>query len=214
MFAFSSIADIVSRVITLLIAFTIHELAHALTADYLGDPTPRLRGRITLNPLAHLDPIGTIMLIVARFGWAKPVEVSPWNLRYGPHLGMAIVAAAGPLSNLGLAILGGLPLRFGAPDLAIPGTGSWLPSTNQLLFEFVLINIFLMLFNLLPIAPLDGSKILRGFAPREWDSVLLPLERYGPIILLMLVFVGGGVLSFLINAPALYLLRTITGLRM
>lgn len=97
------IPTIIERVIVLLIAFTVHELAHAVTADYLGDPTPRRMGRITLNPLKHLDPFGTIMLIIAGFGWAKPVMTNPMNMRGNPHTSMAIVAFAGPLSNLVMA---------------------------------------------------------------------------------------------------------------
>src|SRR3990172_60779 len=104
---------LISRLVTLVIAFTIHELAHAWTALQLGDDTPRRLGRLTLNPPAPLDPIGSILLLIAGFGWAKPVQVNPYNLRNGPRMGMAIVAAAGPISNLVLAVLAGIPFRLG-----------------------------------------------------------------------------------------------------
>jgi Zn-dependent protease len=206
-----TVATLISRAITLLIAFTLHELAHALTADYLGDRTPRMMGRITLNPIAHLDPIGTILLLVAGFGWAKPVQVNPYNLRNGPRLGMAVVAAAGPLANLGMAVLGGIPLRLGLLGASF-SRSQLVPTPFEFMYDFVLINLLLMLFNLLPIGPLDGSKILRGFAPHEWDSFLVPLEQWGFFILMLLVFVGGPILSIVIGQPAGYLFRAITGL--
>ncbi|MGH2524096.1 MAG: site-2 protease family protein, partial [Anaerolineales bacterium] len=107
---------LIARIFTLIIAFTFHELAHAVTADQLGDDTPRLMGRLTLNPLAHLDPLGSLLLVVAGFGWAKPVPVNPYRLRPGPQMGMAIVAAAGPFANLLMAILAAIPFRFGLFD--------------------------------------------------------------------------------------------------
>jgi Zn-dependent protease len=202
---------LIARIFTLIIAFTIHELAHAWTAVELGDDTPRRMGRLTLNPLAHLDLLGSLLLIVAGFGWAKPVLTNPYNFRNGPRLGMAIVAAAGPFSNLVMALIAALPLRLGLLD-----------ADNQLIVwlaffleQFIFLNIILMLFNLLPIAPLDGSKVLRGFAPPDWDRWLAPLEMWGPFILLALVFLGRfgtvSLLGLLIGAPALFLYRTIVG---
>ena len=201
---------LISRLITLVIAFTIHELAHAWTALQLGDDTPRRMGRLTLNPLAHLDPIGSILLLIAGFGWAKPVQVNPYNLRNGPRMGMAIVAAAGPISNLVLAVLAGIPFRLGLVT-GFGGGGAVLPSLGQFLGDFIYLNVILLLFNLIPIAPLDGSKILRGFAPREWDGILAPLEQYGPILLMLLVFLGGGILGLLIGGPANRLFAAIVG---
>ena len=201
---------LISRLVTLVIAFTIHELAHAWTALQLGDDTPRRMGRLTLNPLAHLDPIGSILLLIAGFGWAKPVQVNPYNLRNGPRMGMAIVAAAGPISNLVLAVLAGIPFRLGLVT-GFGGGGAVLPSLGQFLGDFIYLNVILLLFNLIPIAPLDGSKILRGFAPREWDGILAPLEQYGPILLMLLVFLGGGILGLLIGGPANRLFAAIVG---
>ena len=203
---------IISRILTLLIAFTIHELSHAVTADRLGDDTARRLGRISLNPLVHLDPIGSLLLIFAGFGWAKPVPVNPYNLRNGPQMGMAVVAAAGPISNFLMALIGAIPFRLGLlPFRAIGPLGGFLPSPSQFFLDFIEINLVLMLFNLIPIAPLDGSKILRGFAPRSWEPILATLEQWGPFLLLGLVFLGGGILGAIIGPPLNFLYRAILG---
>lgn len=163
----------------LLISIAIHEFAHAWTADRLGDPTPRAQGRVTLNPLAHLDPLGTIMLLITRFGWGKPVEFDPYNLK-NPVQDTAIIALAGPLSNVVLASLLTLSLRLGllSPD--------WLAVGVQMT---IFINIVLAIFNLVPVYPLDGSKILLAILPRntayEYDMFM---HRYGMFVLLALIF--------------------------
>ena len=189
----------------------IHELAHAVTALQLGDDTPQRMGRVSLNPLVHLDPIGSLLLVFAGFGWAKPVQINPYNLRYGPKLGMAAVAAAGPVSNLLMALIAAIPFRLGLLPLFASSTSRILPTPSGFLLEFISLNLVLMLFNLIPIAPLDGSKILRGFAPREWDGVLATLEQWGPFLLLALVFFGRGVLSLVLGPPLDFLLRVILG---
>lgn len=207
---------IIARMIVLLIAFTIHELAHAVTADYLGDPTPRSQGRITLNPLKHLDPFGTIMLLISGFGWAKPVMVNPYNMRGNYRTSMAIVAVAGPASNLVMAILGAIPLRL-APFL--PVTFLLSPIWDKLLFlftQFVFINLILMFFNLIPIPPLDGYKILQGVLPPDMADQLRPLEQYGFMILLLAIFilpsVGFDILDLMVMQPAGMLLQALSGL--
>lgn len=176
----------------LLISFPVHEFAHALAAYRLGDGTAKLFGRLTLNPIAHFDPLGGLILIASAvlggvgIGWAKPTPVNPANLQ-GGRQGDAIVAFAGPASNLVLAAAGAIPLRFilstGTPPLFVVET----------LGTFVLINIALMLFNLLPIPPLDGSKVLFAFlSPRatwQWRPVL---EQYGIFILLAVAFLPLG----------------------
>ena len=202
---------LISRVLTLLIAFTIHELAHAVTALQLGDDTAQRMGRVSLNPLVHLDPIGSLLLIFAGFGWAKPVPVNPYNLRNGPHIGMAMVAAAGPISNLLMALIGAIPFRLGLLPLFGGSTSRILPTPSGFLLEFVSLNLVLMLFNLIPVAPLDGSKILRGFAPREWDGALATLEQWGPFLLLALVFLGSGILSAIMGPPLRFLYSVILG---
>lgn len=193
---------LIARGITLLLAFTLHELAHAITADYLGDPTPRNMGRITLNPLKHLDPLGTIMLLIAGFGWAKPVMTNPMNMRGNPRTAMAIVAAAGPLTNIALAALFAIPVRLGMVDFVrFSSTSPW-PSTDFLISEFIWINLILAFFNLIPIPPLDGSKILYAFLPIEWVYRIQPLERYSFLLLMGLVFFVPSVLNVLVLLPS------------
>jgi len=198
-------ATLIARVIVLLIAFTIHELAHAVTANMLGDLTPRRQGRITLNPIAHLDPFGSIMLIISGFGWAKPVMVNPGNMRGNPRTSMAIVAAAGPLSNFIMAAAASIPFQLGVltPTMSSQGT---LPSGAFVLTQFVWINLILAFFNLIPVPPLDGYKILLGILPVEMAYRLRPLEQYGFMILLALIFflpmMGVNVLNWLVMVPA------------
>jgi Zn-dependent protease len=192
--------DILARVIVvaimLLIGFPVHEFSHALAAYRLGDGTAKLFGRLTLNPIAHFDPLGGILLAVSfigagfGFGWAKPTPVNPNNLA-GGRRGEAIVAAAGPLSNLVLAAVAALPLRFivSSPELQLQ-----IPDlVVQILALFVYINLVLMIFNLLPIPPLDGSKVLFAFLPPrlawQWRPIL---EQYGFVLLLLLFFLPPG----------------------
>ena len=208
-----SIPTLIARMVVLLIAFTVHELAHAVTADYLGDPTPRRQGRITLNPIAHLDPIGTLMLLVSGFGWAKPVMVQPYNLRGNPRTSMAIVAAAGPISNVIMAVLAAIPMRAMVGTIA--PSGQFLPSLPVLLGQFVFINLILALFNLIPVPPLDGSKILGGILPSEMAYQLRALEQYGFLILLALIFIlpriGIDVLGWLVFQPSALFYDVLTG---
>ncbi len=195
------IPTIIARIIVLLIAFTVHELAHAVTADYLGDPTPRRMGRITLNPLKHLDPFGTIMLIIAGFGWAKPVMVNPMNMRGNPRTSMAIVAIAGPLSNFVMAGIAAIFFRLGLVDINSLMSGAGTLSLTNLLFQFLYINLALAFFNLLPVPPLDGSKILYAILPAELVYRLRPLEQYGFMILFLIVFLVPQVLNVLVWGP-------------
>jgi Zn-dependent protease len=200
-----NLATLIARAIVLLVAFSIHELAHALTADRLGDPTPRRMGRITLNPIAHLDPFGTIMLLISGFGWAKPVRVQPLNLQGNPRTSMAIVSAAGPLSNLAMAILFAIPVRLGTIELAFGGSGA-LPSLGFLAFNFIWINLILLFFNLIPVPPLDGYRILIGILPPDLAYRLRPLEQYGFLILLLAIFflpmVGLDILRWFVSTPS------------
>jgi Zn-dependent protease len=203
---------LIARLLLLIPALTFHELAHAWVADTLGDDTPRRMGRLTLNPLVHLDPLGSLLLVFAGFGWARPVVTNPYNFRNGPRIGLAVVAAAGPLANLLMAAITAVPFRLGLLSLTDTGAiAGMLPSPSRLLLEFVSINILLALFNLLPLGPLDGMKVLRGFAPREWDAALNALEQWGMFILLALMFLGRGLLSALLFGPASLLIRLFLG---
>jgi Zn-dependent protease len=181
-------AILISRIVTLLIAFTVHEFSHAWAADRYGDQTPRMHGRLTLNPAAHLDLIGTLMLLVAGFGWAKPVPINPYVLRRRSPSAVMWVSAAGPLSNLLLAILGAIPVRLGL----ISAPANWpqfLPTPYYFMFNFIGINILLMLFNLIPLAPLDGEKVAEYFLPPPLARFFDQIRPYGPLILLAIVFV-------------------------
>ncbi|MEJ2747891.1 MAG: site-2 protease family protein [Anaerolineae bacterium] len=205
-----NLATLIARAVVLLVAFTIHELAHAVTADYLGDPTPRRMGRITLNPLAHLDPFGTVMLLLSGFGWAKPVMVNPLNLRGKYRTSMAIVSLAGPASNVLLAIIFAIPFRLGLMQASMVGSGNSLPSLSFLFVQFVFINIVLALFNFIPVPPLDGYKILQGVLPAEMSYYLRPLEQYGFLILIALIFLlpsfGIDILGWLVWQPTFRIL--------
>ncbi len=183
-----SVPTLISRIITLLIAFTGHEFAHAATANALGDDTPRLHGRLTLNPLAHLDVMGTITLLFAGFGWAKPVPVNPYAVQRKTRAGMMLVSLAGPATNLLMGSLAAIPLRFGWVPLQ-NASGPILPTLGAFLFEFLYINLALFLFNLLPLAPLDGEKIITYFLPERWVEVYDRIRPYSPFILLIIVFV-------------------------
>lgn len=195
--------ELVARAVTLVIALTVHEFSHAWTADQLGDDTPRANGRLTLNPLAHLDPIGSLMMLIAGFGWAKPVPVNPFALSRRTSAGLMLVAAAGPLSNLVLAILAAVPFRSGWLDAA--GLSSFGINWPLILAEFIFLNLVLLFFNLLPIYPLDGEKVAEYFLPAPARDVLYRLRPYGFLILIGLVFLGRtglDVLGALVSSPA------------
>jgi Zn-dependent protease len=197
--------------IMLLIGFPVHEFSHALAAYRLGDGTAKLFGRLTLNPIAHFDPMGGTLLAITflgsggtiGFGWAKPTPVNTLNLQ-GGRRGEAIVAAAGPLSNLVLAIAAAIPFRFVLANPQLAGPNDLL---LLILYYFVQINLVLMVFNLIPIPPLDGSKVLFAFLDRRTEYQVRPfLERYGFLILLGLLFfppgnsIGGRIIRPIIDA--------------
>jgi len=206
---------LISRIITLIIAFTIHEFSHAFIANALGDDTPRLAGRLTLNPFAHLDLMGTLMLLFAGFGWAKPVPVNPYNLRQKNKAGLMMVSIAGPISNLIMAVIAALPLRFGLVSYFSTSI-NFLPTFGQFLLEFVVINITLFLFNLIPLAPLDGEKVLTFFLSPNLARSYEKIRPYGPIILLAIVFIGPllkfDILGMIIRTPMINLTRFLIGI--
>jgi Zn-dependent protease len=173
----------------ILLALTFHEYAHAYAAYRYGDDTAKQNGRLTLNPLRHLDPLGTIMIFIVHFGWAKPVPVNPYRLR-NPKKDMLWISAAGPLANMVLALASGLLIRVLLNRGVIPGGHT---AAGLLFFMVVMslqINLALAIFNILPIAPLDGSKILAGLLPARYEKLFHYLQRYGPFILIGLILIG------------------------
>jgi Zn-dependent protease len=166
-----------------LLSITVHEFAHCWVTDRLGDPTPRAKGRLTLNPLAHLDPLGTLMFLFTRFGWGKPAPFDPYNLKE-PVRDTAIIAAAGPLSNILIAVAASILLKVG-----LLGSGLFAVVAVQV----IILNLFLAVFNLIPAGPLDGAKIIVAVLPRqtalEFESFM---ERYGIFVLLLLIFPWSG----------------------
>ncbi|MGO0122079.1 site-2 protease family protein [Desulfothermobacter acidiphilus] len=189
MFAFPSWDYMLSLIPGIMLGLSVHEYAHGRVADALGDPTPRASGRLTLNPLAHVDPIGLILLFVAGFGWAKPVPVNPHYFRGSMRWGMFWVSLAGPAANLVTALVGAL--LWGLWGVRSDPVG-------MVLQGIVMINVVLALFNLLPVPPLDGSKMLASFLPEKEMNWLLRHEQYGIIILLLLIITG--VISFYLVA--------------
>ncbi len=200
-----NIALIATQLIVILFAITIHEAAHGWAANKLGDPTAMIMGRVTLNPVAHIDPIGTvllpIMLVIMRappFGWAKPVPVNPLNLK-NPKKDNLLISAAGPISNISAAIVAGIALK-----ILLALTGQSAPpgfSITQvlvtILYYTVLLNVFLAVFNLIPIPPLDGSGILLGLVSDEAAQKVEQLRPYGFIIVIGMMWLG--VLNFIFS---------------
>lgn len=178
-------------VLALTVAITVHEFSHTLVANGLGDTTGKRQGRLSLNPLRHLDPVGTVMILLAGFGWGKPVPVNPHSLAHG-SMGTTLVAAAGPLSNLMVAFLLAVPIKMGILDFTglqfysmrdLVSNGS-LDLLSALVTLIIILNLFLAVFNLIPLAPLDGSRVLEGFIPREQSDSYARLQQYGPVILI------------------------------
>ena len=173
----------------ILLALSFHEYAHAYIANKFGDDTAKQSGRLTLNPLAHLDPIGTLMIFLVHFGWAKPVPVNSHRLR-NPKKDMLWISAAGPLANMILALISGILLRFIFATVGVHNQHSIIDLLIYAVFMSLQINLALAIFNLLPISPLDGSKILFGLLPVKHEGKIYFLERYGPFILLGLIIFG------------------------
>jgi Zn-dependent protease len=171
----------------IIFSLTVHEYFHARIAFFFGDTTARDAGRLTLNPLAHLDFLGTIMLVVSgfRFGWAKPVPVNPFAL-HNHRQSEFWIAAAGPLSNLGLALLAGTAFRL-VGNAAIPQP---LMPLIYMLWFMIICNISLAFFNLLPVFPLDGSHIFRNLLPERYGPMMDEIERYSPMVLMLLILSG------------------------
>jgi len=212
------IRTFIASALGILLALDVHEFSHAWTADRLGDPTAKYMGRISLNPIVHLDPLGALLMFMAAIlgrgiGWGKPVPVNPYNLRYGPRIGMGIVSFAGPLANLVTAALIGLPLRLG---LHLPG------ALSLLVWQVMFINIGLAIFNLIPLPPLDGYGVLQGILASiraSWSyrlsETLMWIERQGPFFLLLLILadqsLGLGLLWRFMDPLVMFFARLILG---
>jgi Zn-dependent protease len=198
--------QIVFSLIILIMSVVIHEVSHGYAAGLQGDPTAKLAGRLTLNPLKHLDlygslivPVITYLLAGITFGWAKPVPYNPYNLR-NQRWGELLVAIAGPLSNILIAVVFGMVVRFGIGSLPL--------SFINLSVLIVIINLGLAIFNLVPIPPLDGSKILYALIPGRYYQIRQTLERYSLIIILVFIFFLSQYLSIIVG----FLFKVITGL--
>ena len=187
---------LIASAIIILVAFPVHEMAHAAMAVYLGDDTPRIQGRYTFNPLAHIDPFGALLILFTGFGWAKPVQWNPNNINVDVRVGTVLVAAAGPVSNLLLAAV--------AVSLSQLAEISMLG--NFFLF-FIRINVILFVFNMIPIPPLDGSHILFSLLPGDNFELRMFLGRFGFIILLATIFLARGIIMVPVNLIFQWLLR-------
>src|SRR3989449_11303772 len=192
----------VGFIIAILLGITVHEFMHAYAATRLGDDTARLLGRLSLNPMAHLDPFGTLLIVLAGFGYGKPVPFNESRLRSA--LGVSAVALAGPLANLVLAFVCALPLRFGGVD---PLGGTY----TSILGQIVLWNCVLAVFNLIPIPPLDGANVVYGLLPPQQKYTWRSYQQYGPILLLLLLFFCARILSTLVFGPACFISTTLIG---
>jgi len=192
----------VGFVVAILLGITVHEFMHAYAANRLGDDTARLMGRMSLNPMAHLDPFGTLLIVLAGFGYGKPVPFNESRLRSA--IGVSAVALAGPFANLVLAALCAIPLRFGGAN---PLGGAY----EDILGQIVLWNCVLAVFNLIPIPPLDGSNVVYGLLPPQQRFTWRSYQQYGPILLLLLLVFGARVLSTVVFGPALFLARLFAG---
>ncbi|CAN5351098.1 site-2 protease family protein [soil metagenome] len=190
-----SLERLIAAAVALLVGLTFHEFSHALVADNLGDRRPRAMGRLTLNPIAHVDPIGALMLVVAGFGWAKPVMVNPAALR-GGRRSMALVAFAGPIANVVVATV--FAVAFRAMDLAGISNGFAL----NLVALIVQLNILLAIFNLIPIPPLDGYNVALAYLPSRQALIVQQYAPYGVIVLLLLIFIPGSPLRTMLGLAA------------
>jgi Zn-dependent protease len=192
----------IAFIIAVVLGITVHEFMHAYAAHRMGDDTARLLGRLSLNPLVHMDPFGTLLLVLAGFGYGKPVPFNESRLR--STLGVTFVALAGPIANIALAALCAIPLRFGSAGII----GS---AYEQILTAVVLWNCVLAIFNLVPIPPLDGSNVVYGLLPPRQQYAWRTYQQYGPFLLLFVLLLAPQILSALVFGPALAIARFLVG---
>lgn len=216
--------EIVYILLALLIALTIHEASHALAAHLLGDPTPKEMGRLSLNPLAHLDPFGALMILLVGLGWGKPVMIKAEKLKPGPQIGMALVGIAGPLSNLALAIIASIPLRLHLISLLperfiqvefLPAELQFF-SLGRVILYLVFISLGLAIFNLIPINPLDGSRLWQIFLPASWYQRIARVEIFGLVLVVALIlsdrFFETNILMSILGPPIRFLWWLLVGM--
>ena len=205
-------AELVALLIALVFGISVHEFAHAAAATWLGDPLPGRQGRLTLAPAAHLDVMGSLMFLIGGFGWGKPVQYNPYALRASPRVGPAIVAAAGPISNLILAVIVSfvtrlLPVALGTTMFGLARAQGAEGVLFNLLIGIVYYNLMLSFFNLIPVFPLDGFTILQGLLPPALADAFEATRQYGFFILILLLFAGSSVLGPILYRPIEALLR-------
>ena len=205
---------LIAFLIVVLVCLPIHEFGHAWAAVRLGDNLPLYQGRYTLNPLRHLDVFGTLLLALVGFGWAKPVQFNPYALRKAPNMraGIFIVASAGPLMNVLLALVAAVPFRLGL--VSVSGLFQNQPIA-VILYTLLSINLVLAVFNLIPVPPLDGSKILAMLLPVQYENVMATLTQYGPFILLFMIlplFGGQSAVSLIVTPIVSALTRLLLGI--
>lgn len=208
---FNSLPELLISVPVTLIALTVHECAHGWVSTKLGDPTPRIQGRMTLNPLAHLDLMGTLLMILTGFGWAKPVQVNPMYYK-DRKKGMALVALAGPLSNFLMAFIAVILMGVLVLLQYYVGLPAGVASAVEyFLWFFVYRNLCFMVFNLIPLPPLDGAKVLGMFLPNRAYYTMLQYERYFMIVLMVLSLVGAfsAVIGTGVNIVANWMVRAV-----
>ncbi len=217
--------QIIYLLIALLVALTFHEASHALVAYWLGDPTPKNMGRLSLNPFAHLEPVGALMILVVGLGWGKPVRIEAENLKPGPKIGMALVAAAGPISNLLLAMVAGFPLRMHwvslVENIRIPldflptGYHALYVGFGPLLMWIVWLSLALGVFNLIPLNPLDGSRLWEIVLPNRLYYLVARFEMVGLGVVLAIIladrFLGSNILGRILLPPVGFLWTLLIG---
>ena len=204
--------ELVALLIALVFGISVHEFAHAAAATWLGDPLPGRQGRLTLAPAAHLDVMGSLMFLIGGFGWGKPVQYDPYALRASPRVGPAIVAIAGPISNIILAVIVAIVIRllsFGLGTFEFPL--AVVSALFYLLVNIVYYNLILSFFNLIPVFPLDGFTILQGLLPPALADAFESTRQYGFFILLLLLFASGSVLGPILYRPAVMVTRLLVG---
>jgi Zn-dependent protease len=196
----------IAFVVAIVIGITVHEFSHAAAATAQGDLTAKSQGRLTLNPVSHLDPLGTIFLVVGGFGWGRPTPFNPLRMR-NRRAGAALVALAGPISNVVVAFLAAIALRVTYPTSGELGGGPGF--TSKLLFALVQLNVVLAVFNLLPIPPLDGSRLLSIFLPPSRQNIIYFLDRFGIFLLLGLLLLAPNLFRSLFASMTEFILRLV-----